>query len=75
MDWKTTTASWDKKHLSFEIWCDLYERFCGRWYWYNNIESIMNIDENFVVTLMRSVQQDMSFRAPIQYKDVVLPVN
>ena len=29
MDWATTTARGDKKHLSFGIWCDLYWRFYG----------------------------------------------
>ena len=24
MDWAKTTARWDKKHLSLEVWCDLY---------------------------------------------------
>ena len=27
MDWAKTTARGDEKHLSFEIWCDLYKRF------------------------------------------------
>ena len=30
MDWAKTTARGDEKHLSFEIWCDLYKRFYGR---------------------------------------------
>ena len=29
MDWAKTTARGDEKHLSFEIWCDLYKRFYG----------------------------------------------
>ena len=29
MDWAKTTARWDKKHLSFGIWCTLYQRFDG----------------------------------------------
>ena len=29
MDWAKTTAQGDEKHLSFEIWCDLYKRFYG----------------------------------------------
>ena len=42
MDWVKTIARWDEKHLSFEIWCDLYKRFYGTFlvwninqYWYN----------------------------------------
>ena len=27
MDWAKTPSSPDEKHLSFEIWCDLYKRF------------------------------------------------
>ena len=27
MDWAKATARGDKKHLSFGIWCDLYEKF------------------------------------------------
>ena len=30
MDWAKTTARGDEKHLSFEIWCDLYKRFYGK---------------------------------------------
>ena len=29
MDWAKTTARRDEKHLSFGIWCDLYQRFYG----------------------------------------------
>ena len=29
MDWAKTTARGDEKHLSFDIWCDLYKRFFG----------------------------------------------
>ena len=29
MDWAKTTAREHKKHLNFEIWCDLYLRFYG----------------------------------------------
>ena len=29
MDWAKTTARGYKKHLSFGIWCDLYQRFYG----------------------------------------------
>ena len=27
MDWAKTAARWDEKHLSFGIWCGLYQRF------------------------------------------------
>ena len=29
MDWANTTARGDEKHLSFDIWCDLYKKFYG----------------------------------------------
>ena len=29
MDWAKTTARGDEKHLSFDIWFDLYKRFYG----------------------------------------------
>ena len=29
MDWAQTTARWDKKHLSFGIWCVIYQRIYG----------------------------------------------
>ena len=29
MDWAKTTAREHKKHLNFEIWCDLYQKFYG----------------------------------------------
>ena len=29
MVWAKTTAKEHKKHLNFEIWCDLYWRFYG----------------------------------------------
>ena len=32
MDWAKTTAQGDEKHLSFEIWCDLYNGFYGNVY-------------------------------------------
>ena len=33
MDWANTTARGDEKHLSFDIWCDLYKRFYGIYVW------------------------------------------
>ena len=49
MDWAKTTARDDEKHLSFEIWCDLYKRFNGSyyhpfndWWWYGIIYVILN---------------------------------
>ena len=39
MDWTKTTARWEEKRLSFEIWCVLYQRFDGiqidLWWWLN----------------------------------------
>ena len=32
MDWAKTTARRDEKHLSFGIWCPLYQRFYGSFY-------------------------------------------
>ena len=31
MDWVKTTARRDEKYLSFEIWCDLYKGFYGKY--------------------------------------------
>ena len=39
MDWAETAARRDKRHLSFGIWCDLYERFYGR-YRHNTIDDV-----------------------------------
>ena len=44
MDWAKTTARGDKKHLSFVIWCDLYQMFyrrCGANALYSRLIAVM----------------------------------
>ena len=37
MDWTKTTERRDEKYLSFRIWCDLYERIHGIFFWSEDI--------------------------------------
>ena len=48
MDWAKTTARRYKKHLSFGIWCDLYQRFYGIWLGYPSILWIRLISNEFI---------------------------
>ena len=55
MDWAKTTARWSKKHLSFVIWCDLYQRFYG-------------MNDKLVLVLH---EKEVQLPAPTQFWDMI----
>ena len=70
-----TTARWDKKHLSFGIWCFLYQKFNGiqlsmklRSFWFYLYQSSLNLTYcNIQLGAIITVQYHMMMHALLQW--------